>query len=375
MGVRFVVEANCSRTSARAGRLITPRGEVTTPCFMPVGTQATVKSLTPEEVKELGGEMILANAYHLYLRPGPEIIRKAGGLHAFMNWAGPILTDSGGFQVFSLAGLREVTDEGVFFRSHIDGSPHFLSPEKVMEIQADLGSDIMMCLDECTPYPCTFEEAERAVRRTTSWAEKSLRVWSESRPPGAVFGIVQGSTYRELRKRSARELVALGFPGYAVGGLSVGEPEELLWAMLGEVLDILPADKPRYLMGVGSLDYIVKAVALGIDMFDCVLPTRMARNGTALTPTGRLVVRNARYKDDFRPLLPGCSCYTCRNYSRAYLRHLIKAGEMLASRLVTIHNLHVVLSFMREVRESIKGGYFGDFSREFLLRYGAAGED
>jgi queuine tRNA-ribosyltransferase len=365
--VDFKVIKQDHTTGARLGWLDTGRGIVETPVFMPVGTQATVKAMTPEEIRAVGGRLILSNAYHLYLRPGYEIIREAGGLHRFMHWDGPILTDSGGFQVFSLSPLCRVTAEGVTFRSHIDGSEHFFSPEKAMEIQAALGSDIAMAFDECVPYPCAYDKAQVAVEHTTRWAERCLSV---KRPAGQnVFGIVQGSVFSGLRERSARELADMDFPGYAVGGLSVGEPKDLMYDILKQTVPLLPEDKPRYLMGVGSPDCLLEGVALGIDMFDCVLPTRIARNGTVLTSKGKLVVRNAGYARDFSPLEPGCSCYACRHYTRAYVRHLIKAGEVLGIRLTTIHNLHFTLQLMGKIREAISSGRFGEFKRSFLENY------
>ncbi|MDH7578971.1 MAG: tRNA guanosine(34) transglycosylase Tgt [Bacillota bacterium] len=360
----FEVVKECEKTGARLGRLHTARGIVHTPAFMPVGTQATVKTLTPQEVKDLGAEIILCNTYHLYLRPGEEIIEAAGGLHRFMNWGGPILTDSGGYQVFSLAPLREVSDDGVHFRSHLDGSPHFLSPEKAMEIQAILGSDIAMVLDELSPYPCSYAEALEAVERTTLWAERCRQV--PSPPDQAVFGIVQGSVFPELRAKSARALVSMDFPGYAIGGLSVGEPKTILYEILDYTVSLLPKEKPRYLMGVGSADCLWEGVMRGVDLFDCVLPTRVARNGTALTAWGRVVVRNAEYAADFSPLEPGCNCYTCRNFTRAYLRHLFKAGEMLGPRLLTIHNLFFTLRLMRSIRQALLEDCFEEWREDFL---------
>ncbi len=349
--VRFEILKECPETGARLGRLYTPHGVITTPAFMPVGTHAAVKTLTPEEVQGLGAEAILANAYHLYLRPGVELIREAGGLHEFMGWPGPIITDSGGFQVFSLAGLREVTEEGVFFRSHIDGSLHFFSPEKVVEVQEALGADIAMVLDECVPFPCTYEEALEAVDRTTRWAERSLE--AHRRPDQSLFAIVQGSVFPELRARSALALTRLDFPGYAIGGLSVGEPKEVLVEVLAYTVSFLPREKPRYLMGVGTVEQFWEAVACGVDLFDCVLPTRMARTGTALTRGGRIVLRNAAYARDLSPLDPECTCYTCRHFSRAYLRHLFKNGEILGHRLLTIHNLFFTLREMERIRAAI----------------------
>lgn len=361
---RFEVVKRCRKTGARLGRLYTSRGVVHTPAFMPVGTQATVKTLTPEEVKDLGAEIILCNTYHLYLRPGPEILKGGRGLHRFMNWGGPILTDSGGFQVFSLAPLQEVGDEGVRFRSHLDGSLHFITPEKAMEIQAILGSDIAMAFDECLPYPCSYAGAVTAVERTTRWAERCLKV--HSHPDQVVFGIVQGSVFPELRARSATALTSMGFAGYAIGGLSVGEPKTLMCEVLEYTVPFLPEEKPRYLMGVGSADCLWGSVARGIDLFDCVLPTRVARNGTALTRWGKVVVRNAEYAADFSPLDPKCGCYTCQNFTRAYLRHLFKAGEILGHRLLTIHNLHFTLDLMKRMRQALLEDCFLEEKNSFF---------
>lgn len=364
MGITFRITAQDARSGARTGELVTPHGTIETPVFMPVGTQATVKTMTPEELVALGARIILANTYHLYLRPGHDLIREAGGLHRFMHWDDAILTDSGGYQVFSLAPLRKITDEGVIFRSHIDGSEHFFTPEKVVAIQEALGSDIAMVLDECTPFPCDLDEARAAVERTTRWAERAKR--AHTLEGQALFGIVQGSVYPALRARSAREVAALDFPGYGIGGLSVGEPKDVMYAMLEEVIPHLPPAKPRYLMGVGSPDCLLEAVARGIDMFDSVLPTRIARHGTVFTRRGRLVIRNATYARDWQPLDPACSCYTCRNYSRAYVHHLLKAEEVLGLRLTTIHNLHFILSLMEEMRAAIRGGRFTALKEEFL---------
>ncbi|MGI9952660.1 tRNA guanosine(34) transglycosylase Tgt [Moorellaceae bacterium AZ2] len=371
--VTFEVLKTEKTFGARLGRLITPHGVVHTPVFMAVGTQATVKTMTPEEVMELGGEIILSNTYHLYLRPGADIIREAGGLHKFMNWHRPILTDSGGFQVFSLADLREIRPEGVIFRSHLDGSTHFMGPEESMAVQEALGSDIAMAFDECVAYPATYEEAEAGVERTTRWAERCLAV--HRRPDQAVFGIIQGSTFPDLRRRSAREITSLGFPGYGIGGLSVGEPKDVMYRILEELRPLLPEDRPRYLMGVGSPDCLIEGVKRGIDMFDCVLPTRIARNGTVLTSRGKLVVRNAAYARDFRPLDPECDCYACRNFSRAYIRHLIKANEILGIRLTTIHNLHFSLRLMERIRQAIAEDRLEDMAQEFYARYNRAGEN
>lgn len=367
MTINFSVIQKDTSSRARLGLLDTPHGTVETPIFMPVGTQASVKTMTPEEVKEVGGRLILSNTYHLYLRPGHELIREAGGLHRFMNWDGPILTDSGGFQVFSLGPLRKISEEGVTFRSHIDGSEHSFSPEKAVEVQEALGSDIAMVFDECAPYPCTHEYALEALRRTTRWARRCKD--AHKREDQSQFGIVQGSTFADLRRQSAQELVELDFPGYAIGGLSVGEPKELMYEMLDVTVEYLPAEKPRYLMGVGSPDCLVEGVVRGIDMFDCVLPTRIARNGTVLTRYGKLVVRNAEYARDFKPLDPACDCYACRNYSRAYIRHLIKAGEVLGIRLTTIHNLHFLQKLMQEIRDAIRKGTILQYREEFFKNY------
>ncbi|MGQ9512930.1 tRNA guanosine(34) transglycosylase Tgt [Thermodesulfitimonas sp.] len=342
--------------AARLGRLYTPHGVVDTPVFIPVGTQGTVKAMTPEELRALGAQMVLGNTYHLYLRPGTEIIREAGGLHRFMHWDGPILTDSGGYQVFSLAPLRRLTAEGVIFRSHLDGLEHLFTPEKVVALQEALGSDIAMVLDECPPYPASRAEVTAAVARTTAWAARSLAAQTAAQ---ALFGIVQGGIYQDLREQSARELVALDFPGYAIGGLSVGEPKELMYQVLDWTVPLLPPEKPRYLMGVGHPDDIIEAVARGVDMFDCVLPTRLGRHGGALTPFGRLNIRNACYARDFGPLVPGCDCYACQNYSRAYLHHLVRAGEILGLRLLTTHNLYFLLKLTAEIRAAVACGEFG----------------
>ncbi|WP_456434332.1 tRNA guanosine(34) transglycosylase Tgt [Thermosulfuriphilus sp.] len=351
-------------TRARLGRLKTRRGEIETPVFMPVGTQATVKSLTPEEVWGLSAKIILANTYHLFLRPGHELIASLGGLHRFMNWPGAILTDSGGFQIYSLAKLTRIEPEGVWFKSHLDGSVRFLTPELAMEIQRALGSDIHMVLDTCIPYPLSLKDTERLTKLTTLWAERSKKAASTE---SLVFGIVQGGMYEDLRQKSAREIVSIGFDGYAVGGLSVGEPKGLMLAMLEASLAELPEDRPVYLMGVGTPEDIIEAVILGVDMFDCVLPTRNARRGTLFTSEGKIAIKRARFRDDPRPLDERCSCYTCRNFSRAYLRHLFMARELLAYRLNTIHNLHFYLELMRKIRQAIKEDRLMDL-RETILR-------
>lgn len=355
----FEVLKASEKTRARLGRLHTPHGDVETPVFMPVGTQATVKAMTPEELVSIGTQIILSNTYHLYLRPGHQLIAQAGGLHRFMHWDRPILTDSGGFQVFSLGDLRKITEEGVTFRSHLDGSEHSLGPERAVEIQEALGSDIIMAFDECIPYPSDHAYTESSTERTTRWARRCQA--AQTRRDQALFGIVQGGFYRDLRERSARDLVEMDFPGYAIGGLSVGEPPETMYEVLEYTVPLLPEEKPRYLMGVGSPDYLLEGVARGIDMFDCVLPTRIARNGTVFTQKGRLIVRDAAYAADFGPLDPECDCYTCRNYTRAYIRHLFKANEILGLRLATLHNLHHLLAFMEEVRSALREGRFEEY--------------
>lgn len=347
---------------ARAGLLRTPHGEVPTPVFMPVGTQATVKAMSPRDLKDVGATMILANTYHLYLRPGDERIARLGGLHRFMAWEGPILTDSGGFQVFSLAQMRRVDADGVTFRSHIDGSEHRFTPEKVIAIQENLGADIITCLDECAP-PTDYEYNLQALERTHAWALRCRE--AHRRPDQALFGIVQGGVFPDLRERSARFITGLGFDGYAIGGLSVGEPKEQTYAVLEWMDDLLPADRPRYLMGVGTPQDLVEGVARGVDMFDCVLPTRMGRNGGALTRWGRINLRNARYADDPSPLLPDCTCYTCTHFSRAYLRHLVLANEILGAHLLTLHNLHLMLTIAREIREAVLEGRFSAYREAY----------
>jgi queuine tRNA-ribosyltransferase len=344
---------------ARAGLLRTPHGSVETPAFMPVGTAGAVKAVVRRDLEELGARLLLANTYHLMLRPGDAVVGGLGGLRSFTGWPGPFLTDSGGYQVFSLAALRSLSEEGVRFQSHIDGSPHLLTPERSMEVQANLGSDIAMAFDECPPYPAPREAVDAATARTTRWAERSRD--AHRRAGQWLFGIVQGGVHLDLRERSARELAALDFPGYAVGGLSVGEPKEDMARVLAHLDPILPQEKPRYLMGVGTPDDIVEGVARGVDLFDCVLPTRNARNGQLFTRAGRLAIRNARYRDDPRPPDPSCGCYTCRHASRAYLRHLHLAGEMGAATLLTIHNLAHYLDTLREVRQAILLGRFEEF--------------
>ena len=358
----------CKQSGARLGRLHTPHGVIDTPTFMPVGTQASVKGISPQELRALNAGIILSNTYHLYLRPGHELIREAGGLHRFMNWDGAILTDSGGFQVFSLSKLRKITEEGVQFRSHIDGSKHFLSPEKVMEIETALGADIIMAFDECAPYPADYEYTKKSMYLTSRWAERCLKAHTQTQQQ-ALFGIVQGGMYADLRKISARDLVSLDFPGYGIGGLSVGEPAELMYQMLEETVPVLPENKPRYLMGVGSPDYLIEGAIRGIDMFDCVLPTRIGRNGTVMTSKGRVIVRDAKYSRDFTPMDEECSCFACRNHTKAYVRHLLKAGEMYGLRLTTIHNLSFLTNLMKSIRCAILEDRLLDFRKEFYAKY------
>lgn len=367
--VTYELIKTCKQSGARLGVLHTPHGDIETPIFMPVGTQATVKSMTPEELKEIGSQIILSNTYHLYLRPGHELVKKAGGLHEFMHWDKPILTDSGGFQVFSLGPLRKISEEGVEFRSHLDGSKHFLTPEKAMEIQNALGSDIMMAFDECAPYPASREYVKNSLERTTRWLERCKEAHKNPEKQ-ALFGIIQGGMYKDLREQSAKEITAIDLPGYAIGGLSVGEPKPIMYDILEHTTPFMPVDKPRYLMGVGSPDDLIEGVIRGVDMFDCVLPTRIARNGTAMTSQGKVVVRNATYAEDFTPLDPECDCYTCRNYTKAYIRHLIKTNEMLGARLITAHNLHFLLKLMENIRQAIREDRLLDFREEFFTKYG-----
>jgi queuine tRNA-ribosyltransferase len=368
--------AKTDPTGARRGRLLTPHGAIETPAFMPVGTAATVKGLTQEALEELGASILLANTYHLYLRPGHEVIRQLGGLHQFMSWPRAILTDSGGYQVFSLAELRKITDEGVRFRSHLDGSEHLLTPEKAAEIQFALGSDIAMVLDECIETPAPRDKAEAAVRRTAEWARRARNYFQEhARRNGETrqwqFGIVQGATFSNLRRESARQLMELDFPGYAVGGLAVGEPHAITCEMTGEATALLPQDRPRYLMGVGRPEQLADYVALGIDMMDCVLPTRAARHACLYSSEGRVLIKNARYAQDQRPIDPACACSVCRRYTRAYLRHLFSAGELTAAILATHHNVHFYLDIMRQIREAIEFGNLEKFSSVMHARYAA----
>jgi len=365
--MNFNICFKCTDTRARSGVLTTAHGKVKTPVFMPVGTQGTVKALTPEDLKAAGASIILGNTYHLYLRPGLEVIDRFSGLHAFMNWDRSILTDSGGFQIFSLAKLVRITEEGVVFQSHIDGSTHMLTPEKAVEIQRRLGSDIVMCLDNCVAYPATFAVAQEGLKITSHWAKRCRAAW-EKDGKTALFGIVQGGLYKELREKSVSDLITMGFSGYAVGGLSVGEPKDVLLETAAFSLEKLPEEKPRYVMGVGTPEDLVELVSLGADMFDCVLPTRNARNGSLFTSFGTVNICNAAYRLDARPLDPECSCYTCRNFSRAYLRHLYMAKELLAYRLNTIHNITYYLNLMEQIRKAIGQGRFKIFKKGFYDR-------
>ena len=359
----------CKQTGARRGIVHTMHGDIQTPVFMPVGTQATVKSMTPEELKEIGAQIILSNTYHLYLRPGQQIVKEAGGLHKFMNWERPILTDSGGFQVFSLGDLRTISEEGVEFKSHLDGAKLFFSPESVMKTEEDLGADIIMAFDECCPYPSTYEYTKNSMERTTRWAQRCKKAHTTTDRQG-LFGIIQGGFYEDLRKKSAQDLIELDFPGYAIGGISVGEPKEKFLEILNYTTPLMPKDKPRYLMGVGTPDYLIEAALAGIDMCDCVLPTRIARNGTAMTWNGKIVVRNATYERDFSPLDPECDCYTCKNYTRSYIRHLVKTKEILGTRLLSIHNLYFLTKLMERVRMEIENDNLGNFKNDFYKKYG-----
>ena len=359
-------------TGARRGVIHTPHGDIQTPIFMPVGTQATVKAMLPESLKENGAQIILGNTYHLYFRPGSKLVKEAGGLHKFMNWDRPILTDSGGFQVFSLADLRNIKEEGVEFKSELDGSKHIFSPEKVMEIEEDLGADIIMCFDECCPYPSDYEYTKKSMERTTRWAK---RCKESHKTDQALFGIIQGGFYKDLREISAKQLIELDFPGYAIGGISVGEPKDKFLEMLYHTTPLMPENKPRYLMGVGTPDYLLEASMAGIDMCDCVLPTRLARNGTALTSHGKVVVRNATYEKDFTTLDDECDCYTCKNYTKAYLRHLVKCKEIEAAMLLSIHNIHFLTNLMDRVRIEIENDNLKNFVHDFYKKYGYTKEE
>ncbi|MDD2427240.1 MAG: tRNA guanosine(34) transglycosylase Tgt [Eubacteriales bacterium] len=362
--VSYELLHECRHSGARYGRVTTPHGSFETPIFMPVGTQATVKAMTPDELKEIDANIILGNTYHLWMRPGMEVIEAAGGLHSFMNWDRPILTDSGGFQVFSLAKPKDISEEGVTFSSHIDGSRHLLTPELSIGIQQTLGSDIMMQLDECTLWPASYEYSKNSLERTTRWLERAINVWNNP-DEQALFGIVQGGMYADLRAQSVREITSFDLPGFGIGGLSVGEPMETMLEMLDAIKDLMPQEKPRYLMGVGTPAYMVESVLRGVDMFDCVYPTRVGRNGTAITSKGRVVIRNAVYSKDFTPIDPDCDCYVCKNYTRAYLRHLIKANEILGMRLLSWHNLYYLIDLMKQAREAIQADKYLDFRKEF----------
>ena len=356
-------------TGARLGEIKTPHGVIETPIFMPVGTLATVKSLSPEELKAMNAQIILSNTYHLWLRPGDDIVKEAGGLHQFMNWDRPILTDSGGFQVFSLSDSRKLTEEGAHFKSHLDGRKLFLSPEKAIEIENNLGADIIMSLDECPDFNHDYDYVKHSIDRTTRWAERGLK--AHQRPDDqALFGILQGAGYKDLRLQHAKDMISLDFPGYSIGGLSVGESKDEMYQVLDYLTPVMPEHKPRYLMGVGSPDALIEGVIRGVDMFDCVLATRIARNGTCMTSQGRLVVKNAPYQRDFNPIDPNCSCYTCQNFSRAYVRHLFKADETFGLRLTSIHNLHFLLDLMAQVRQAIRDDNLLDFKEEFFEAYG-----
>ncbi len=359
----------CKTTGARYGILHTPHGDVETPMFMPVGTAATVKGISPEELKAMNAGVVLSNTYHLWLRPGEDIVAKAGGLHRFMNYDGPMLTDSGGFQVFSLGKTRQIKEEGVYFKSILDGKSLFLSPEKAIHIQNKLGADIIMSLDECAPYPCTHEYMEDSVERTLRWARRGKEAHQNTENQ-ALFGIVQGGAYTDLREHCAKELVKMDFPGYSIGGTSVGEPKDVMYQMIDDAIRFLPEDKPRYLMGVGNPIDLIEGAIRGVDMFDCVLPTRVARHGALMTSYGRVNINNEKYKEDFTPLDPNCDCYTCTHYTKAYLRHLHKADELFGKRLLSIHNVRFLLKLAEDIRDAIRHDRLDKFKEEFLDRYG-----
>jgi queuine tRNA-ribosyltransferase len=371
--LKFTLEKTDTHTRARAGSLTTAHGTILTPIFMPVGTQGTVKALAPSDLNEVGAQIILGNSYHLYLRPGPAVIEQAGGIQKFSAWHKPVLTDSGGYQIFSLAELNKVTPAGLKFQSHLDGSYHFFSPESVIDLQRSLGADIMMVLDECVAYPCSHETAATSTELTIDWAQRSLQTYQQLPPrlgyEQALFGIVQGSTYPDLRRQCASALIELDFDGYAIGGLSVGEPKTELYEMTSLCTEILPGAKPRYLMGVGKPEDLVIAIGLGIDMFDCVIPTRNGRNGTVFTWEGHLIIKNAQYREDFRAIDANCQCYCCRNFTRAYLRHLFQAHEILALRLASIHNLHFYLQLVQTARQAILADQYAAWQHKFLTTY------
>ena len=366
-GFSYEVKHICRQSGARLGVLHTPHGDIPTPIYMPVGTSACVKAMTPREMDEIGTKILLSNTYHLHLRPGEKLIEEAGGLHRFMGWDKPILTDSGGFQVFSLAGIRKIREEGVEFRSHLDGSRQFIGPEESMDIQQALGSDIAMAFDVCSPFPCDWETAKVNMERTHRWAERCKAY--HTRPDQALFGIVQGAFYKDLREESAKTLRDMNFVGYGIGGLSVGEPKPVMYEMLDELMPFMPEEKPRYLMGVGTPDCFVEAVIRGVDMFDCVLATRIGRNGSVMTSRGRVVVKNAKYAHDFSPMDEACDCYACQNFTRAYIRHLFNAKEITAGRLASIHNLRFLIHMMEEIREAIAEDRLLDYRKEFYQRY------
>ena len=359
--------AQAPETGARAGEFVTPHGVIPTPVFMPVGTQATVKAMSPDELKRIGAKIILSNTYHLFLRPGPDLIAKAGGLHGFMNWDRPILTDSGGFQVFSLAGINKIMDDGVEFQSHLDGTRYLMTPELATQVQEKLGADIAMCFDQCVKLPCSREQAQAAVQRTLRWAARCKA--AHTRAGQAQFGIVQGALFDDLRAACADELARMDFPGYAIGGLSVGESHAEMYRCLDALMPRLPERKPRYLMGVGHPANLIEGIARGVDMFDCVLPTRNGRTGTVFTHEGKMNVKNRRYAEDFSPIDPECDCYACRNFTRAYVRHLYRAGEILAVRLLSWHNIHFLVRLVAGARQAIVEGRFGAYRREFMTRY------
>ena len=365
--VTYELIKTCKQSGARLGILHTPHGDIETPIYMPVGTQATVKAMTSREMEEIQTQILLSNTYHLHLRPGEKLVEKAGGLHNFMNWKKPILTDSGGFQVFSLASFRKITEEGAAFRSHLDGSSRFISPEESMRIQEALGSDIAMAFDVCSPYPCDYRTAKENMHRTHRWAARCQKY--HTREDQAVFGIIQGAFYDDLRIESAKTLVDMDFPGYGIGGLSVGEPKPIMYDMLEKIEPFMPKYKPRYLMGVGTPDCLIEGVIRGVDMFDCVLATRIARNGTVFTKKGRLVIRNQTSAEEFFPIEEDCDCYACQNHTRAYIRHLLKAGEITGARLCSIHNLRFLLRMMEEIREAIRNDRLLDYRREFYEKY------
>ncbi len=359
------------RTGARAGIFHTPHGDIETPVYMPVGTQATVKGVYPRDLKEAGAQIVLANTYHLYMRPGDEIVKAAGGLHKFMNWDRPILTDSGGFQVFSLAKLNKIKDEGVYFNSHVDGRLHFITPEKAIEIENNLGADIIMAFDQCSEYGADYKFSKAAMERTLKWLDRCAKVHKNEKQ--ALFPIVQGNMFKDLRETSLKESIPYAKHGIAIGGLSVGEPKELMYDVMDFMLDKYPVDVPRYLMGVGSPDCLIEGVRRGIDMFDCVLATRIARNGTAMTSRGKIVVKNSKYKEDFTPLDPECGCYCCRNYTKAYLRHMVNVGEMMGGMLLSLHNITFLTKLMRGMRQAILDGCFQEFTEEVYAKYGSRG--